>query len=602
MKKIKAGPWMVFTAIGAFMLAISWLKWPDVLIDFGRELYLPWVIKNGAVLYRDVAYFNGPFSPYFNAILFRFFGTSLMTLVFFNILLIALLTFLIYKIFCFMTNRVAAAAAGAVFLSVFAFSQYTMAGNYNFVCPYSHDVTHGVILSFVALYAFSVYLRHKKMRWAILTGFLTGSIFLTKIEVFLAIVVAIFSGIILSFFSEKSAVKEMFKCLAGMCAAGLLPIAAFTLYLTFFMPFPEAVSSLIASYKAVLNTDVASGLFYKRMTGAQAPLFSMVEMIKNSIFYIAAIPVIILATRTFSYIYRKEGRLKALTAAIIPWLLLLFLSIRYIKYPINAKGLPVLLAMFLFYALYVFISARSRGKKIIASKYLLLSVFTIYGFVLLFKIFLNVRIYHYGFALAMPGALILTAVFVYFIPKFLARAFGNIKVIRNIVLSAAVIVLVTHITIAKEVYGFITYPVGSGPDTILTFRPEILDRGAVMNAALDEIKKNIPRESNFVVFPEGVMLNYMSRVKNPSPYIVFMPPDLSIFSEETILKSFETNPPDYVIVADKNMSEYGYSAFGRDYGMRIYSWIEENYVPFSVAGDPSPGKKGFSIILNKRKK
>ena len=38
-------------------LAFSWRKWPDPLIDFGRELYTPWRLANGAVLYRDVELF-----------------------------------------------------------------------------------------------------------------------------------------------------------------------------------------------------------------------------------------------------------------------------------------------------------------------------------------------------------------------------------------------------------------------------------------------------------------------------------------------------------------------------------------------------------------
>ena len=34
--------------------AFSWRKWPDVLIDFGMQLYIPWRIDHGAVLYRDL--------------------------------------------------------------------------------------------------------------------------------------------------------------------------------------------------------------------------------------------------------------------------------------------------------------------------------------------------------------------------------------------------------------------------------------------------------------------------------------------------------------------------------------------------------------------
>lgn len=68
------------TALTFFLLTwLTWRKWPDILIDFGRELYVPWRLIQGEVLYRDLAYLNGPFSPYLNALWFRLFGDSFLT-------------------------------------------------------------------------------------------------------------------------------------------------------------------------------------------------------------------------------------------------------------------------------------------------------------------------------------------------------------------------------------------------------------------------------------------------------------------------------------------------------------------------------------------
>jgi hypothetical protein len=61
-----------------FLTVWSWRKGADILVDFGLQLYLPWQIASGKLLYRDVAYLpGGPFSQYFNATLFKFFGASL---------------------------------------------------------------------------------------------------------------------------------------------------------------------------------------------------------------------------------------------------------------------------------------------------------------------------------------------------------------------------------------------------------------------------------------------------------------------------------------------------------------------------------------------
>jgi hypothetical protein len=57
-----SGPIAIILA-GLAMLCWTWRTWPDVLIDFGRELYVPWRLAAGQVLYTDIAYFNGPLSP-----------------------------------------------------------------------------------------------------------------------------------------------------------------------------------------------------------------------------------------------------------------------------------------------------------------------------------------------------------------------------------------------------------------------------------------------------------------------------------------------------------------------------------------------------------
>ena len=62
------------------LVAASGRKWTDPLVDFGRELYVPWRLSHGAVLYRDVDDFYGPLSQYLNAGFFRVFGPGLMVL------------------------------------------------------------------------------------------------------------------------------------------------------------------------------------------------------------------------------------------------------------------------------------------------------------------------------------------------------------------------------------------------------------------------------------------------------------------------------------------------------------------------------------------
>ena len=78
------------------LLAVSWRRSAHFLVDFGRELYVPWQLTQGKVLYQDLAYFNGPLSPHFNATLFRVFGVGITTLIVVNTLLLLVVLTLLY--------------------------------------------------------------------------------------------------------------------------------------------------------------------------------------------------------------------------------------------------------------------------------------------------------------------------------------------------------------------------------------------------------------------------------------------------------------------------------------------------------------------------
>ena len=122
-------PLIVMGAHAALFLGLtwwSWRKWPDPLIDFGRELYVPWQITEGRVLYRDIESLFGPLSPYVNALWFRLFGVSLTTLVICNLAILAATTAGIYHIVRVSTDRTTATVAGLATLLLFGFSQYRL--------------------------------------------------------------------------------------------------------------------------------------------------------------------------------------------------------------------------------------------------------------------------------------------------------------------------------------------------------------------------------------------------------------------------------------------------------------------------------------------
>src|SRR4051794_37130873 len=146
------GPVLIAVA-ALIMLAWTWGGWPDPVVDFGRELYVPWQLSMGKVLYRDIAHFNGPLSQYFNALLFKIFDVSLRTLVFANIAIAAAVVAMIYQIFRMVGDRFSATLVSLAFVALFMCLQVVDIGNYNWITPYSHELTHGIALSVAAIFA-----------------------------------------------------------------------------------------------------------------------------------------------------------------------------------------------------------------------------------------------------------------------------------------------------------------------------------------------------------------------------------------------------------------------------------------------------------------
>ena len=151
----------------ALAAALSWRRWPDILVDFGIQLYLPWRISAGDVLYRDMMYLTGgPLSQYFNALLFKVFGVSFRTLIFANLAITAGMLVLVYRRFLAAADRLTATMICLAIVLVFAFQHYVPVGNYNYVTPYCHEVFHGLVLSLVVVMWLSDWVEKERIQFA----------------------------------------------------------------------------------------------------------------------------------------------------------------------------------------------------------------------------------------------------------------------------------------------------------------------------------------------------------------------------------------------------------------------------------------------------
>jgi hypothetical protein len=580
---------LIPAATGLWMLLVSWRKWPDIITDFGRELYVPWQITNGQVLYRDMSSLFGPLPPYLHALLFKLFGVSLSVVAYFNIFLTVVLSAAIFYFFEVTIGRLAAVVASTAFLGLFAFAEYTIIGNYNYVCPYTYTLTHGIIISFLTFLLFLSYVKKGAKVKLFFIGAGIGLVFLCKPEVFFALATAIGSGLFLEVYLRRSPARSYLRICVS-CSAGFLSVLAIpVIYFTFQSSFKESIKYLLLPYEFVRQSVFSPHFFYKVCMGTDKLLVNAQRMFLTAMSYF-----LLWAMIWVSFGDARSSFKRILNAVLLGCgLLCSVIAVRLITFSLF-RGMPCVMVVLAVCFLLALLRHRfDQGARI---KYLPLLAMAVFSLILMFKIFFAARIHQLGFALAMPAVLLAFATLVGIAPGFAIKRKHDLTVARIMFCWCIGIVILECMGLSGLVLQEKKIPVGSRGDTIIDY-PE---SGIYVSLALEEIARLTTRDESLVVFPEGVMINYLSRRKNPTPFYTFMPVEMGLFREEKILASFQENPPDYVVFVDYQIQTYGYAHFCEEYGGSSLAWFNKNYSTCFTAGPKPFTESGFGVVIARR--
>ena len=584
------GPFIILL-VGIVDAWWSWRKWPDVLVDFGRELYAAWQLSAGKTLYTDVAWFKGPFSPYLNALWFRLFGVSVTTLVVCNLVILGMVVYLLYQILLLISDRLSATTGCVVFLTLFAFSQFIAIGNYNFVCPYSHECTHGILLSLSGIWCLRIYLSRRGLPPIAGAGILLGLVFLTSAEMSLAACLAMTTGLGLTLWQERPGAARVIRNVGLFVGCAVIPPAIGFSLLCLKMPASHALVGVLGSWTSLINGKVISLKFYRDLMGTSNITISLKAILSwlgqyLVVFGMAAAVAFALPRRSVHW----PWLLPIVFAIVAGGLAVIWRSIAWLS---AMRPLPMLLIGIGLVSVAEFIKrgrASSEGASLIVRLTML-----VYAFVLLGKIILNVHVYHYGFALAMPATLITVAALLCWVPAAINHRGGNGGVFRATALAVLTIAIFAHLSVQQSYFRWKTHRVSAGADSILTD-----PRGEMVTAALSTIASRVRGNETLAVLPEGVMLNYLSRRASSVPLMNFMPLEFALYGEDHVLESFRAHPPDYIAFVHKDTSEYGFQFFGRDYARTLFAWVQQNYHPVALIGDQPLRNENFGILLVNR--
>ena len=593
--KTLAGPGLL-TGFFFFMAFVSWRKWPDILVDFGHELYTPWQLLSGKMLYRDIAFLYGPFSQYFNSFLFACFGISFSTLVYANIILLTGVLTVLYLAFGELFDRVTSFGCSAVFLLVFAFAQNVGIGNYNFVSPYSHEATHGIVLAAVLMCLLWRFVTRHHSYLLTAAGVVLGLIFMTRAEVAIAAAAYTVCFLTLSLIHSDRKGRTAVKWILLLTGGALLPATAFFFFFLMAMSFPEALRATGGAWTMALRSDVFSNRFFTAGMGFDQALKNTLTMLKGT-----AWPVLI--TGLYVWLDRSGSTIKKRIARVVQPVVLftaVYLAFTVTIYEVG-RPLPCLVFLSLIVLFRAFLKT-SSGRKNIQNILAFAVSFTVFGAMLLFKIALNCRFYHYGFYLALPSTLLVCVFLLWFIPRRLLNPGTSSEIFRWVALTVILILAARCVRVSNTIYRSKSFPVGSGADRIMTYAPEEDPRGPAVIDTLLWIHQNMRSDETLLALPEGIIINYLTGRTNPSAYTTFMMTEMLAFGEENMLDNLRKNPPDYVILVHKDTSEFGVNFFGSDprYGRKILTWIEQAYTPVHLYGNEPLKNDYFGVKIVKK--
>jgi hypothetical protein len=574
-------PALLLLATAAAMFEVSWGTWPDVLVDFGHELYVPWRLSEGAKLSTDLLVgATGPLSPYLNALLFAVTGPSLRALVTLNLALLAVITTLLFLILRRLAGPLTATAALLVFLVVFGFGQYVFCGNYNYLTPYSHGITHGLLLALLGLWLADRSAEGGGARGALVgAGLALGLAALTKPEVLVATAAAVGLRVLLSLHGAGRA--QVARTLATLLLAALAAPLLAVLLLSIQDPVGVALATAFRPW-VLMGSGVAQSPFYLEVTGLDRPAEHLAVLLKafGAVALSAAGVALLDLAAARARLPRALASLVGLGLGAGLWR---WLTPADPVAVVDQAAHPLPFAVLLGALVCLIRWTRAPDEAARRRAALGLSAAVLAG-LLLGKMALNPRLSHYGFALAMPATLLSVTWLVGSVPAAL-RAWswrglgGGGALFRGAALAAVAALTLVHLDDERSAFSVKQVAVGRGDDRFVADF-----RGRFVNEMVSQLARLEPKDGTLAVIPEGIMINYLSRRVNPTPYVTYLPDALGVYGEEAMLGALMRDPPEFVVVVFRDASEFGTPFFGLDYGQKTAGWLSANYALVTTAG------------------
>lgn len=559
-----------------YLLNLSWLKWPHLITDFGREAYVAWQLSEGSVLYHDINYHYGPLASLINGGLMFLFGNTLSTLFYANTAFVLIFTVVFYNLFSRISSPFIGLFVLMVFLTCNAFAHPGYYGIYNFITPYSYDIIYGFyLISILILISIRLHtINSNNYFYYITIGIITGLTTLTKPE----IIAASYFTIILLFLTISTnlhytkILKYVFITTSGI----IFSIALVFTYFILTSDIKTALRAVSMSWITIFDSSVSELKFFKEVSGTDNIIYNLLRSILSAVSIYA---LYILVT----YVYTKS--VTASHKYITPFFCIIFISIGYILgFTWLIYGVPIILLIDFF-----------RNFKKYKNKNIIALFFILWGLTFSLKKILSFSILHYGFVLSVP-ALISLSLITFFKKKHSAAP--HLLLLYLLFGISLKIFILSH-----EKYSIKTELININNNKIYSYN-EFPDGTTKMMSYINNfLLEHTPAETTFYVIPEGLLHNFLTHRSTGLPYTALGPHEWLLYGEKRIISDFQQSPPDYIHYRfQQNFEGWGIFGSSPQYGLEFMQWVKQDYDAIIIInGDPLETNK-FGGVLYRHKR
>lgn len=549
------------------MLAASWQRWTQPLLDHGREMNLPSRILAGEHLYSDIQFLYGPFAPHFNALLYKIFGLQLGTLKVSGAVCAILILLMVYWLSRRLMFVWESAAVTALVMSICALKSTA-----NYIQPYAYAALYGCVFALASLVCTVrfVQLRQAKlMAWA---GLFAGLSLISKPELALAAWAAAGIALLVESFLER-------RPLGREALNFILPVVLLTAA-TYGLVFLNVPLSVLLKDNHVLFTNMPPQLVYfnRHISGlAKLPTSLWFTLTGIAVFGIWAGACALIGA---AISVRRQGWLQALRLSGLVLLIGIVWREAAIKFLAVADDVTpfasaiVVLPLVIGFIVWQIWKARKTGQPVSTEQKVLI-VLTVFSLFSILRALLNVTTTGPYTPFFIPTLIV---VYLYLLfkaaPMFLAPSLQvQLKARTVAVCLIALLAFGLAINSARRFRTINTFEVKSARGSFLTL-PEI---GEPLQAAIKFAEERTKPGEYVLSLPVATTINFMAARPYPLREEIVHPGFLADEKEFDAIERIKSRQVSVVLVANLITSEFRDRVFGADYNKELMRWITEHY-------------------------